>query len=99
MKKAILLILQFFLFLGVLLVGSFIHPFGLRWSETHITPTTIRYFVPDGLLIMLALYAVILIAEVFSKRLRTGILTTVALLLALATGILARFGSVTHDLY
>ena len=99
MKKAILLILQFFLFLGVFLVGSFLHPFGLRWSVTQITPTTTRYFVPDGLLIMLALYAVILIIEVVSKRFRASILTTVALLLALTVGLVAKFGSVTHDLY
>jgi putative effector of murein hydrolase LrgA (UPF0299 family) len=99
MKKAILLILQFFLFLGVFLVGSFLHPFGFRWSETHITPTTTRYFVPDGLLIMLALYAVILIIQILTKRLRASILTTAALLLALAAGLVAKFGSVTHDLY
>ncbi len=99
MKKAILLILQFFFFLGIFLVGSFLHPLNLRWSETHITPTTIRYFIPDGLIIMLALYAVIVITQALSKRLRAGIITTAALLLALAVGLLAKFGSVTHDLY
>jgi hypothetical protein len=99
MKKTILLILQFFLFLGVFLVGSFTHPFALRWSVAQVAPGTTRYFIPDGLLIMLALYVVILLSELLAKRLRAGILTTMALILALAVGFMAKFGSVTHDLY
>jgi hypothetical protein len=100
MKKAVLIFLQFILFLLVFLAGSFLHPFGAQWSVTHPTPTSTRYFVPDGLLIMVALYIVILIIEALARRLRTaGILTTIALLLALAVGFLAKFGSVTHDLY
>jgi hypothetical protein len=100
MKKAVLIFLQFILFLLVFLAGSFLHPFGAQWSVTHPTPTSTRYFVPDGLLIMVALYIVILIIEALARRLRTaGILTTIALLLALAAGFLAKFGSVTHDLY
>jgi hypothetical protein len=100
MKNAILTFLQFILFLLVFLAGSFLHPFGAQWSVTHPTPTSTRYFVPDGLLLMVALYIVILIIEALAKRIRTaGIWTTVALLLALAAGFLAKFGSVTHDLY
>jgi hypothetical protein len=99
MKKAILLILQFFLFLGIFLVGSFLHPFRFQWFLTHPTITSTHYFVPDGLLIMLALFAVILIGELLAKRLRAVTLTTVAVLLALVVGLAARFGSVTHDLY
>jgi xanthine/uracil permease len=99
MKKAILLTLQFFLFLGVFLVGSFLHPFRLQWSVTHPTTNSTHYFVPDGLIIMLALFAVILIGELLAKRFRAGTLTTVAVLFALIVGLLAKFGSVTHDLY
>ena len=100
MKKALLVTLQFFLFLGVFLAGSFLHPFHLQWSVTHPTATSTHYFVPDGLLIMLVLYAVILLIEYFTKRLRTGgIMTTMALVLATVVGFMAQFGSVTHDLY
>jgi hypothetical protein len=100
MKKAILLILQFFLFLCVFLVGSLMNPFKLRWDVTKLSPTSTRYFVPDGLLLMIALYILILICQVLAKRLRrAGIWTTAAFLLALAVGFLAKFGSATHDLY
>ncbi len=100
MKTAFLLFLQFFLFLGVFLVGSFLHPINLRWFVTQLSPTSTRYFVPDGLLLMIVLYIVLLISEALAKRLRTaGILTTMAFLLALAVGFTAKFGSVTHDLF
>ncbi len=100
MKKAILLILQFFLFLIVFLVGSFMNPFHLRWNVTQLSPTSTRYFVPDGLLLMIAVYILILICQLLAKRLRrAGIWTTAAFLLALAAGFMARFGSATHDLY
>ena len=100
MKKAILLILQFFLFLCVFLVGSLMNPFHLRWNVTQLSPTSTRYFVPDGLLLMIAVYILILICQVLAKRLsRAGIWTTLAFLLALAAGFAARFGSATHDLY
>ena len=100
MKKAVLLILQFFLFLGVFLVGSFLHPFNFHWRVSHPTPETTHYFVADGLLILFALYAVILISQYFAKRLRTaGVATTMALVLALVVGFAAQFGSVTRDIY
>jgi hypothetical protein len=52
------------------------------------------------LLLTFALYIALLIIEALAKRLGTaGIWTTIALLLALVVGFLAKFGSVTHDLY
>jgi hypothetical protein len=100
MKKAILLVLQFFLFLIVFLAGSLMNPFHLRWNVTQLSPTSTRYFVPDGLLLMIAVYILALICEALAKRLRTASLwTTAAFLLALAAGFLAHFGSATHDLY
>ena len=100
MKKAILLILQFFLFLIAFLAGSLMNPFHLRWNVTQLSPTSTRYFVPDGLLLMIAVFVIVLICEALAKRLRTAaIWTTAAFLLALAAGFMSRFGSATHDLY
>jgi hypothetical protein len=100
MKKAILLILQFFLFLIAFLAGSLMNPFHLRWNVAQLSPTSTRYFVPDGLLLMIAIFIVVLICEALAKRLRTAaIWTTAAFLLALAAGFMARFGSATHELY
>ena len=100
MKKISLAFLQFVLFLLIFLAGSFLRPIHLTWSVTHPTPTSTRYFVPDGLLLMLALYITILVIEVITKRIRTaGLWTTAAFLLALVVGLMAKFGSVTQDMF
>ena len=71
MKKVILTILQFFLFLIVFGVGSLFPPFHFE----HVliaTPGVTRIFVADGLLLMFALYVLIILVEVMRKRLRSA---------------------------
>jgi hypothetical protein len=100
MKKALLTFCKCVLFLLVFLAGSLAHPFHLKWMVTHPTPTSTSFFVPDGLLLMLGLYVLILAIEAARKRLiASGPWTTLALVLALILGFLARFGFATHDLF
>jgi hypothetical protein len=91
---------QFLLFLLVFLAGSLASPFHLKWGVTVTTPGTTHYFVPDGLLLAFVLYVVILLIEAVRKRLNpAGLYTTGAFLFALILGFLAKFGSVTKDLF
>lgn len=100
MKKFLSIAAQFFLFLLVFLGGTLADPFHLKWSVTHPTPTSTRYFVPDGLILMVALYLLFLVVEFLMKKLtRMGLWTTAAFLLALVLGFLSKFGFATHDLY
>jgi hypothetical protein len=100
MKKALATVLQFFLFLLVFVVGSFAHPFNLRWGLTVTTPAVTHYFAADGLVLMLVLYAFILIIEVVTKRLRAAApWTTLALVLATVLGLIMKIGFVTHSAY
>ncbi len=101
MKKALSFLAQFLLFLaafaGGILIGVF-DPLHLKWFVTHPTPTSTRYFVPDGILLMLFLYVLILLIHVARKSVRTsGLLTSVALVLAAVCGSLAKFGFVNTD--
>ena len=68
MKKIIGAVLQFFLFLFAFTIGSFAHPFNLHWGITVTTPTTTRYFVADGLILMVVIFALILLIEVLKHR-------------------------------
>ncbi|SNT19764.1 hypothetical protein SAMN05421770_10597 [Granulicella rosea] len=100
MKKALLTIAQLLLFLFIFFVGSLMDPFHMRWAITHPDAVTTRYFVPDGLILMLVVYAVIVGAEALTKKLRTaGLLTTIAAALALVLGLLSKFGWLTKSLY
>jgi hypothetical protein len=100
MKKVFFAFLQFALFLLIFFVGSLANPFRQRWSVSHPTLTSTHYFVPDGLLLMTAFYLLLLAIEAMRKRLlRSGLWTSIAFFLALIFGFLAKFGSVTHDLY
>ena len=100
MKKFLSTFLQFFLFLLTFAIGSFAHPFNLRWGLTATTPTVTRYFVPDGLLLMIILFVLILIMETLMKRLRTfAPWTTLALVLATVLGLIMKIGFVTHSAY
>ena len=96
MKAAVSILLQFLLFLAAFAVGIVIgvfDPLHLRWFVTHPTPATLRYFTPDGLILTLLLYLVILAIEATRKTLRRSALrTTVALILALLVGFYFRFG-------
>ena len=100
MKKAISITLQFVLFFLVFLGGTLLDPFRLKWLVTHPSATSVRYFVPDGLILMVVLYAFVLLVEVLMKRLREGGGgTSAAFFLALVLGLLSKFGMATHDLY
>ena len=100
MKTVILLIVQTCVFLALFLVGSLLDPFHLKWFATQVSATATRFFVPDGLILMCGAYALLLVAELASRRsARLGVWTTAAFVIALLCGFLAKFGMVTHDLY
>src|SRR3984885_9129330 len=97
MKKAVLTILQFFLFLIVFGVGSLFPPFHFE----HVliaTPGVTRIFVADGLLLMFALYVLITLVEVMRRRLRIAApWTTLAVVLAAVLGLMMKFGFLTRS--
>jgi hypothetical protein len=99
MKKVVLTILQFFLFLIVFGVGSLFPPFHFE----HVliaTPGVTRIFVADGLLLMFALYVLIILVEVMRKRLRTAApWTTLAVILATVLGLMMKFGFLTRSAF
>ncbi len=100
MKKAISILVQFVLFFAVFLGGTLLDPFHLKWFITHPSDTSMRYFVPDGLILMTMLYALFLLIEAMMKKLRNlGAWTSAAFALALVLGLLSKFGLATHDLY
>ena len=94
----------FGLFTAIFFVGSFLgllhrDPFPMHWFLTHPTPTTVRYFVPTGLILMSGLYCLIFLMEAAARKVRTaGLWTTVVYLLALVVGLVEKFGFATHDL-
>jgi hypothetical protein len=99
MKKAVLMILQFFLFLIVFGAGSLFPPFHFE----HIliaTPGVTRIFVADGLLLMFALYVLIVLVEVLRKRLRIAApWSTLAVILAAVFGLMMKFGFLTRSAF
>jgi hypothetical protein len=99
MKKAVLTILKFFLFLIVFGIGSLFPPFHFE----HVliaTPGVTRIFVADGLLLMFALYVLIILVEVMRKRLRTEApWTTLAVILATVLGLMMKFGFLTRSAF
>lgn len=98
MKTAVSIAAQTILFLLVFLLGTFLDPFHLKWFVHHPSPLTTRYFVPDGLLLAIALWLLLLAIQALRKRLETsGRRTSIALTLAVILGMLSRFGFATHD--
>jgi len=99
MKKVVLTILQFVLFLFVFGAGSLFPPFHFE----HIliaTPGVTRIFVADGLLMMFALYILILLVQVMRKRLRTSTpWTTLVVILAAVIGLMMKFGFLTRSAF
>jgi hypothetical protein len=99
MKKVILTILQFVLFLIVFGAGSLFPPFHFE----HVliaTPGVTRIFVADGLLLMFALYILIFLVQVMRKRLRTSTpWTTLAVILAAVLGLMMKFGFLTRSAF
>jgi hypothetical protein len=99
MKKVILTILQFFLFLIVFGVGSLFPPFHFEHVLIAI-PGLTRIFVADGLLLMFALYVLIVLVELMRKRLRTAApWTTLAVILAAFLGLMMKFGFLTRSAF
>jgi hypothetical protein len=99
MKKVIVTVLQLILFLFVFFVGSILPPFHLE-RVLIATPGFTRIFIADGLLLMLALYVLILLIEVFRKRLRIAApWTTVAVVLATIFGLMMKFGFLTRSAF
>lgn len=90
--KVILFIVQFFLFIAVFAVGSFL-------PGAHLMPMWVvsaggsRNFVLDGLLLAGVLLLLILALEAARKRLRSaGGLTVLAFVLAVMLGFAMKFG-------
>jgi uncharacterized membrane protein AbrB (regulator of aidB expression) len=102
MKKTLVTILQFFLFLFVFFAGS-LFPLPPPLHHERIistTPTASRIFIGDGFHLMLALYIVIVLIEAVTKHLRTAApWTTLALILAAVLGFMMKFGYLTRSAY
>jgi hypothetical protein len=97
MKKFLSIVLQFFLFLIVFAIGSFLHPFNLHWGNT-VTAAGARYFVADGLVLTLGLFVVIIIAQAIRKRLCNTTWTVIAFILAVAAAYAMKLGFITREL-
>ena len=93
-------ILQLILFYIVLLAGFLLDPFHMKWFVTHPSATSVRYYVPDGLILAFVLYVVILLLELVAKRIaQLAPWTTIAFVLAIVLGFLSKFGFATHDAF
>jgi hypothetical protein len=99
MKKAVFTLLQLILFLLVFFVGSLFPLFHFE----HVliaTPGVVRIFIADGLLLMFALYALLVLVQALRKRLRSSApWTTLAVLLATVLGLMMKFGFVTKSAF
>jgi uncharacterized membrane protein YpjA len=99
MKNVVFTILQLILFLIVFFIGSIFPPFHFE----HVilaTPGVTRIFIADGLLLTIILFILIVIIEVLRKRLRTSFpWTTLAFILALAFGLMMKFGFLTRSAF
>jgi hypothetical protein len=99
MKRAIAVLLQFFLFLLVFAVGSFlVHPFHLQSALAPVEGHS-RVFLWDGVLLMLLAYLLILLIQVVARR-RLGpsaVGSSLALILAGLAGWVMKFGFLSRD--
>ena len=90
-KRAISVTVQALLFLALFLLGSFLPALG-KLPMWRLGLSATRYFVLDGLFLMVGAYLLIFAIEVFTRRLRQfGFLSTLALVLALALGLAMKF--------
>ena len=96
MKTLLSTVLQFVMFLLVYAIGSLFPPFHVQ-RILIATPTYSRIFILDGILITLALYIAIVIAEILIKRLHQVTWTTIAFVLAVLLGYVMKFGFITHE--
>jgi hypothetical protein len=89
------------LFFGGGILGLFhLDPFGSpHWFVSHPNPTSIRYFIPTGLLLMSILWLLVVGIEAAAKKLKSAALwTTVAYVVALIIGLVMKFGWVQTDM-
>lgn len=97
MKKALLTLLQFLLFLITYAVGTFALPFHRESIILHSGMLT-RLFIWDGLILALALFALLLLVEAIMRRLRSAAPWSVlALALALVASFALKLGFVTRE--
>jgi hypothetical protein len=96
MKKIFSFLFQFLLFFAAFAVGIIVavfDPLHMKWFVTHPTPSSTRYFSPDGILLMLFLYVIILLIQAARGTIRTSSpRTTLALALAMLLGFFLKFG-------
>ncbi|HEY5382700.1 MAG TPA: hypothetical protein VIJ65_10615 [Acidobacteriaceae bacterium] len=98
MKRVLAIILEIILFLFAFFVGSILPVFPSfhvpLWS---VDISATRYFVLDGVFLMLALYVLFLIFGAFRRRLISAAFTsTVAIVIAFILGLLMKFGFATR---
>lgn len=98
MKRALAIIFEAFLFLFAFLGGSILPAFPAAhlplWT-VDLSPT--RYFVLDGLILMLALYLIFLAVGALRHRIASvAVSSTTALVLALVLGLSMKFGFVSR---
>jgi hypothetical protein len=99
MRKAIIILLQFFLFLIVFGAFSLFPPFHIE-HVLSTTPTGTRMFIADGLLIALVVYLFIVLIELLMKRLRVSApWTTIAFVFAAIVGFMMKFGFLTRSTF
>ncbi len=98
MKRAIAIISETILFLLVFLAGSLLVAFpGAHLPSWTVTLSPARYFVLDGLVLMLVLYLLFLAVGAARHRLRSAVVTsTTAVVLALVLGLAMKFGFATR---
>jgi hypothetical protein len=92
MKRVLSVVLQFILFMAVFLIGSLL-PAANMLPMLSIGVGSGRIFVLDGLLLMFALYALLLLIAAVRRRIHIAWpSSTVALVLALILGLAMKFG-------
>jgi hypothetical protein len=95
MKKVLLFLVQFALFLVTFVVGSFLTPLHIRQALS-VTKEGTRFFVWDGLVLMALLFVLILLIEQARRRLASaGPWTASAFILAAAAGFALKLGFLT----
>ena len=99
MRKAIITILQFFLFLIVFGAFSLFPPFHIE-HVLSTTPTGTRIFIADGLLIAFVVSLLSVLIELLMKRLRVSApWTTIAFVFAAIVGFMMKFGFLTRSTF
>jgi len=98
MKRAIAIILETILFLFVFLAGSLLVAVpAAHLPQWDVSLSGTRYFVLDGLILVVILYLIFLAFGAARHRLRSAVLTsTVAVVLALVLGLAMKFGFATR---